>query len=200
LLGSAEEAVAKYSRSGADLGGEIDVSADKGREGSGEVRVRFVRICDTGGNTCTEFHIGDDLVLELELTARETLDSVKISVQIATADGINLANMVDVDSGFGLMSPRQIELLSICMNDIRFYPGTYHITVWLGTPDSKECYDILDNCISFSIVVGGSVTTRDLPRSAGLLFLTPQWKRHESGVTHLRSRRIRAHERSKDAN
>ena len=40
-----------------------------------------------------------------------------------------------------------------------------------------EKYDYLEDCFSFEIVDGGALTSRVLPKSAGLLFLTPTWKK-----------------------
>jgi len=38
-----------------------------------------------------------------------------------------------------------------------------------------ETVDYVEDCLSFEITDGGKLTTRRLPKSAGLLFLTPDW-------------------------
>ena len=103
---------------------------------------------------------------------------VKTAVEIKTADGFKIANMIDVDSNF------QVEYLdnniveySINLNDIRLYPGTYYLSLFAGDMSSDEIYDYVEDCISFEILDGGNLTTRHLPQSAGLLFLTPQWEK-----------------------
>ena len=102
---------------------------------------------------------------------------MKAAVQMRTSDGIQLCNMIDVDSGFEIECLRREEVLSIRIADIRLYPGTYHVSLWVGSVTSIETYDHVQDCLSFEIIDGGRLTSRRLPRSAGLLFLTPEWRR-----------------------
>jgi lipopolysaccharide transport system ATP-binding protein len=174
--GSPRQAISEYMRS-ADNQGEVDLTARRDREGSGAVRVQRIRLCDQDGNSRTEFYIGDDLMIEVGLATLTKLSEVKISIQITTSDGINVANMVDIDSGFALLSPQTTEHLNVSLKDLRFYPGRYFLSVWLGSTASGECYDSMHRCASFDIIVGGNLTNRLLPRSAGIFFLTPRWIR-----------------------
>jgi lipopolysaccharide transport system ATP-binding protein len=61
------------------------------------------------------------------------------------------------------------------MDDVRLYPGTYYLSFWVGTKDSHDVYDYVQDCLRFRIIDGGRLTMRHLPRSAGLFFLTPDW-------------------------
>ncbi len=63
------------------------------------------------------------------------------------------------------------------MNNIRFYPDEYYLSLYVGNITSTECYDYVEDCLSFTIIGGGMVTSRRLPLSDGRLFLTPVWKR-----------------------
>ena len=38
-------------------------------------------------------------------------------------------------------------------------------------------YDHVQDVLMFHVVDGGQLTARTLPRSYGLLFLTPEWRR-----------------------
>jgi len=51
------------------------------------------------------------------------------------------------------------------------------LSLWVGSITNIDVYDWVRDCLSFEIVGGGQLTTRTLPRSAGLLFWTPTWTR-----------------------
>jgi lipopolysaccharide transport system ATP-binding protein len=44
-----------------------------------------------------------------------------------------------------------------------------------------DVFDHIEDCVSFHVLDGGRLTARSLPRSAGLLFLTPEWKEENNG-------------------
>lgn len=102
--------------------------------------------------------------------------SVMLSVVLRTEDGVPIANMISKDSGFFINDVRAEETVSIILHDQRFYPSAYLVGFWVGSPES-ETWDFVDNCISFNVSPGGSLTQRRLPRDAGLIFLTPSWRR-----------------------
>src|SRR5438552_13841202 len=85
--------------------------------------------------------------------------------------------MVDTDSGFAIQDFSGAETISVRLRDVRLYPDTYHVSLWVGSITSTDVYDWVRDCLSFEIVGGGCLTTRTLPRSAGLLFWTPAWTR-----------------------
>ena len=85
--------------------------------------------------------------------------------------------MINDDSNFSINNLKRKENLVLTLPDIRFYPGTYFISLWAGNQNSLDTYDRIENCISFQIIDGGRYTNRSLPRYAGLMFFTPSWKR-----------------------
>jgi len=102
--------------------------------------------------------------------------SLTFAVELATSDGVKLANMVDFDSGFTVPPFSDTLLVRVRLQDVRFYPGSYQIGLFVGSTRGEDCYDHVQDCLRFEIVGGGRLTTRLLPRGAGLLFLTPRWK------------------------
>jgi ABC-type polysaccharide/polyol phosphate transport system ATPase subunit len=101
---------------------------------------------------------------------------IKLSVTLTTNDGTPLANMVDEDSQLWIDDAKSIEVLSVALSDIRFYPGTYFVGLWVGSTQSTT-WDHVHDCIAFKILSGGKLTHRELPRETGLVFLTPMWTR-----------------------
>ena len=77
---------------------------------------------------------------------------------------------------------KEIEEISVCIKDVRFYPDTYYVSFWAGSITSTETFDHVEDCLSFEIIGGGKLTARFLPRSAGLFFMTPEWKRVQSAL------------------
>lgn len=156
-----------------------DLSLRSDRQGSMAAVFVFVETRDAAGTRKTVFSIGDDVVVHLCLQVNPSCIGkvIRLSVQLRTTDGINLCNMADCDSNFELTDAREVEFISIQIADIRLYPGSYYLGLWAGSSDVRETYDFVSDCSKIDILDGGKLTTRQLPRSAGLLFLTPNWVR-----------------------
>jgi lipopolysaccharide transport system ATP-binding protein len=146
------------------------------RKGTQEVIIEEAELHNASGMPAREFSIGDDIRISFIVNPVSFKGKVKLAVQLRTSDGINLANMTDADSNFitGELAGRQ--KFSLTLRDIRFYPDIYYFSVWVGSVNSMDVYDHIEDCVSFHVLDGGRLTARSLPRSAGLLFLTPGWK------------------------
>lgn len=127
------------------------------------------------------FSLGDDMHIYIHLQFKNPNQSqVRTSIELKTVDGIKIANMIDEDSHFQVSaSAENTALYRITLNDLRLYPGTYYLSLYCGDTSSTEIYDYREDCISFEIIDGGKLTSRYLPKSAGLFFLTPEWKKIE---------------------
>jgi lipopolysaccharide transport system ATP-binding protein len=178
IIGSTAEALNVYSKSSAAKSGYVDCQPIV-REGSGDVRFSSLRILDAAGNLNTDFSMGDDLVLEVSLKRQRPVNTIRFSIHISTIEGIKLASVIDFDSGFSFKNPDEKEVVRIRFKDLRFYPGNYLFSLWIGNAAgaSFDTFDKLDDCLQFEISNGGNLTTRNLPKSSGLLFMTPEWER-----------------------
>jgi len=147
------------------------------RVGNQKVKFRDVFLKKTNQVKTRVFSIGESIhiVFSLEFY-KPNQQAVKTAIELKTVDGIRLANMIDIDSGFqveaGLLNPATFEVI---MKDVRLYPGTYYLSLYAGDMSSSEGYDYLEDCVSFEIIDGGKLTSRWLPKSAGLFFFTPEW-------------------------
>lgn len=123
------------------------------------------------------FSIGENIVIAFKIKFNFPNEKkVKTAIEIKTAEGIKLSNMIDVDSNFQVeFSTKDIATYNVILEDIRLYPGTYFLSFYAGDMSSVEKYDFVEDCISFEIIDGGRLTNRTLPQSAGVLFLTPRW-------------------------
>jgi len=136
---------------------------------SGEIEVLPVK---------SDIHIGDTLRFIFSIKFSDAIFGrrVKMSLVLRTHDGFPIANMVTDDSGFEITEVRGFETVSIMIDEVNLYPGTYNVGFWVGDMLS-ETYDFVNDCMSFQVSPGGTVAKRHLPRGAGLLFLRPSWER-----------------------
>ena len=182
-VGDVNAAVASYLSHHAERSGHADLRDFPTRKGSGAVRFEAVRVLNSAGETASEYNLGDDLTIEFDIQVLRPVGTLTFGVELSASDGLKLANMADFDSGFELESPRQRETLRVRLSDLRLYPDRYFIGLFVGSSHGRDWYDWCEECLQFEIVGGGRLTTRPLPRSSGLLFLTPSWERVDSAAS-----------------
>ena len=160
--------------------GHIDLTAWENRTWLDDgARIEWAELTSDGKDANDDsIQIGDNIrvTFGVAFEAARVGKSVKLSVTLAASDGSPLANMVDEDSQFWIDQAKPDEMLSVTLADIRFYPGTYFVGLWVGSAQSAT-WDHVRDCIAFKISGGGKLTQRELPRQAGLVFLTPKWTR-----------------------
>ena len=174
--GKVDVVVSQYLMTGGQNKGDADLTSCSLRRGTGEAVFEWAQSRNKDDQISQDFSIGDNIKVMFGLKFSEGCPSVKLAVEIRTADGVPLCNMTDVDSEFKLERTKEREVLSVCIQDVRLYPGSYYLSLWLGSTTSTEIFDYAQDCLMFNIIDGGKLTMRQLPRSAGLLFLTPEWK------------------------
>ncbi len=135
-------------------------------------------ISDDKSDMRRRFVLGENITFNYELKMSSLFDQldVQLAVQITTSDGIKICNMIDRDSNFRATRITDSIVASITLPDLRLYPDNYFVSFWVGTVNSTETYDYVEDCLSFEMVEGGNLATRGLPRSAGLLYYTPKWE------------------------
>lgn len=172
-FGDAGALVADYLRAKESEG----TQRREGVAGVAAARMEEARLVDASGQPAGECCVGDDVGVEFQLAVGPALVGrpIKLAVMLASGEGLALANMVDVDSGFALTSASPSQRLRVTIRDQRFYPGVYPISLWAGSTDSRVTYDRWDDALRLVVVGGGGASARPLPRSDGLLFLTPEW-------------------------
>jgi lipopolysaccharide transport system ATP-binding protein len=156
---------------------KLDVSGTK-RKGNKKVEFLEVSLLRVDNLSYSRiFSIGETIIIRFALKFQNpNQKSVKTAVELRTSDGLKLANMIDIDSDFQVIYEDSSPIFyEVELRDVRLYPDTYFISLYAGDMSSEETYDFIEDCISFEIIDGGKYTTRRLPRSTGLLFLTPKW-------------------------
>lgn len=181
-IGGVDEVIGAYECAAMPKGtfGRVSLADWKNRTGKNrEAIIEWAEVNLEGANLdATAVYVGSSIRIGFSVNFQKSLigKRAKFAVQLRTVDGVPIANMVDEDSGINVDSVRSHEVLSLVLRDLRLYPGTYLMSLWVGSADS-ETWDWVHDGISIEVVEGGPVARRRLPRDAGLLFLTPEWKR-----------------------
>jgi lipopolysaccharide transport system ATP-binding protein len=180
--GAPEEVVAQYLGAGADGdAGTVDLS---GRDRTGRpASLEWADIRDRDGGSRREFTIGEDVVVAFGYRLSEPRQRAKLAMSIRASDGTPIALVSEDDSGFSVGIDHDRWEVAASFRDIRLYPDTYHVSIWLSDASNTEDLDRADDCLTFRMVLGGTRTTRPLTRRVGLVFLTPQWSAAPVGST-----------------
>jgi lipopolysaccharide transport system ATP-binding protein len=176
--GTTDEIVRKYLTISDTKQCKVDLINCQPRCGTGEVVFESARLQNILNDCCRDFSIGDEICIVFRIKACNYYvnKKIKLAVQLRSSDGLPLCNMIDVDSGFQVEGLQEQRTVSVRIADVRLYPDTYFVSLWAGSITSTETFDHVVDCLSFDIVDGGKLTSRRLPRSAGLLFMTPKWQ------------------------
>ncbi len=180
-VGEAGKVVSAYLNADGSKDAYIDFNASpilrRGNKKAVFLNASIKKAGDTHYNR--EFSVGDDIQINFSMQIKNSNErSVKTSIELKTADGFRIANMIDVDSGFQVEGNNGDTLhYEVLIKDVRLYPDTYILSLYSGDMSSTEIYDYIEDCISFEIIDGGKFTSRILPRSHGLFFFTPAWKK-----------------------
>jgi len=175
--GDVTEVTNSYLMSNRNDNARVDLEDYTPRGGNGAFRFVNAALFDKEGAVCQNFSIGDDITVSFNVRAFERKRRAKIAIRMRAADGLPLCDMINVDSGFDFFEPGPLERIAVTLKDIRLYPGSYYVGLYVGGMNSIEVYDAIEDCLTFNIIDGGNLTTRRLPRNSGLFFWTPEWRR-----------------------
>jgi lipopolysaccharide transport system ATP-binding protein len=172
--GPAAAVVGQYLSTG-NREGQIDLDAIRSRPNAAPVRFTFAELLDSKGQVCQDFPMGSDVLIRFRLRF-ETLDTpTRLALSIRASDGLPMTLTADVDAGFVAPTGRRDPEITVCIPEIRFFPGEYRVTLWASDAANVHVYDSAEDCLTFRIPDGGTLTFRRLPREWGVVFLSPTW-------------------------
>ncbi|OYU80791.1 MAG: ABC transporter ATP-binding protein [Flavobacterium sp. BFFFF1] len=175
--GTIDEALSSYSD--AILANSTEVVFDENTNRTGSKKIQFTSLSIQNQNhiKTQEYSIGDDLKITFGIRLNNDEAKSEIAVQIKTADELPIYQMLARDSEFQINHSQTAETYSVTIRDLRLFPGVYVISLTSGNTTGHEVHDFIDNALSFQITDGGHYTVRSLPKSAGLIFLNPEWQK-----------------------
>ena len=117
------------------------------------------------------FQMGDNLIIQIETQNFSNIKGYTIGVQILSSEGIPVYHFFNTDSNHNFDGFKKHYAI---LDQLLLYPGIYFLSFTISDSSTNN-YDQLVQCISFEILLNGDVTTRRLPRTAGLVYVTPKW-------------------------
>jgi lipopolysaccharide transport system ATP-binding protein len=178
-FGTTQSVISRYTNMAHEMqSGFVTFNSKTYREGSGEIVFDGIALNNAQEEQTSRFSMGDNLTLKISYHAvnPSRAAGLRMSIHIIASDGFHVANAVDADSKFYSTNAIDDNEMTVIFKDIRLYPDTYTIGIWMGPEDSSTTYDYVQNAISFDVVSDGKLTTRELPRHAGIFFFTPEWQ------------------------
>jgi lipopolysaccharide transport system ATP-binding protein len=156
--------------------GGIDLRDRQRPAGTGGATLQWADVRSRDGQSQLEFSVGEDVVIAFGFRLAPDRLTAKIMLAIRASDGTPIALVSEDDSGFSLGTGHDRWDVKAMFEDIRLYPDTYHVSIWITDARNTEYLDRADDCVAFKIVLGGQLTMRPLTRRVGLVFLTPTWE------------------------
>ncbi len=174
-IGSMDEVISCYSSVASNTNCEVIFNESTKRNGNGDVRFEWLKISDESNGLRNEFSIGDTVRFQFAITNKSNVKKSELGIQIKSADGMPIFHIMSRDSNFKVEHKTTREIYTVSIEDIRLFPGIYSVNIEITNTTGHEVFDGITECVTFRIIDGGKYTTRNLPRSVGLFFVTPQW-------------------------
>jgi ABC-type polysaccharide/polyol phosphate transport system ATPase subunit len=173
--GNIDEVISSYTNSVVSSNSDIYFNLSTKRSGNKLFQFKSIKILDQENRCRNEFSMGESLIFNFEIFSKLIVNSLDISFQIRSSDGMPIHHIVQRDSIFSYIFKKETESFFLKIDDIRLYPGIYTVTIALHDASGHEEYDCIVDAINFTITDGGIYTSRQLPRAAGLIYLNPEW-------------------------
>jgi lipopolysaccharide transport system ATP-binding protein len=176
--GPTQDVIRNYLADLASNSAEARLDNLPSRSGTGEFRFDWVKIENARREPCQTFQIGSTFKLSFGLRNMAGSHGVQptCGIQIRNSNGVSVCNISNWDSNFAIPSLDEVVSLSLTIQDLRLYPDRYHVSLWVGSRQGHDTYDVVVDCLTFDVIQGGPMVTRPLLTHDGLLFVTPVWE------------------------
>lgn len=177
FFGGIDETIDRYLHNDATSAQNNMDFSNFSRAGNGIIQFQSLELLVNDRPT-TKMMIGDSLTLKIRLKSKEKI-RYKMAIHLYRGDQTRLANIENMDSDLDLEPFIGEREMIVTFNNIKFYPNTYILSLWLGDVSSHEYIDYLRHCARFEIVEGSALVPRELPSPTGVLYMTPAWTINE---------------------
>lgn len=176
--GSVDDALTIYSDIGKTLDYKVIFNTSTKRNGNGKMQFQSIEIANQFNKSTQDFSIGDDIKIKLKIKNFSKELKSEMGIQVLSAEEMPIFHIMPRDSGFEIIHENVVEEYELILKDIRLYPGTYSINIASANTTGHEIFDEINNALYFEIIDGGIYTSRKLPRSVGMFFMNPEWKKN----------------------
>jgi lipopolysaccharide transport system ATP-binding protein len=175
--GSVDDALTIYSDIGKTLDYKVIFNTSTKRNGNGKMQFQSIEISNQHDKLTQDFSIGDDIKIKIKIKNFSKELKSEMSIQVLSSEEMPIFHIMPRDSGFELNHDNEEEDYELILKDVRLYPGTYSLNIVSSNTTGHEIFDEINNALYFEIIDGGNYTSRKLPRSVGMFFLNPTWKK-----------------------
>jgi lipopolysaccharide transport system ATP-binding protein len=148
----------------------------KQRKGNQNVEFSSIQLVDSDGNERDEFFMGDDLFLSLKIKFNEKIAHAEIGINIKNSYEELITHITNLDTEIKINGNKsEIMNITVKLCNIFFTPGIY--TLDLSIVSGSDCYDMIENCLSFSLTEGERIKRGNFPTHVKL-YTESVWSKH----------------------
>ena len=171
-VGAARDVVSAYLnslRSNATTGDLRDVA----RSGDGRARFTRVRPIDEFGNRRLSHRSGDDLIFQIEIDSKQSIEDVALAVIVQNVYGTRLITSWTREVGFPVSLVKGTNVFRCSFREARLRPG-HRIVVgfWMAT---QSTIDFVDHGLVLDVDSGDSTAMLSTDSLQGILALDYEW-------------------------
>ncbi|MCL5104342.1 MAG: ABC transporter ATP-binding protein [Armatimonadetes bacterium] len=176
-LGTAEEAVTRYTQEYVSHTGEVDLATPEALIGrNGAARFTRAQLLTADGTVANTFFIGDTMTVKIDVSFEERVKVAQLSFVVRSATEGNIYHCMSVDADFRPMDMEGAITFTATFPHLTLYPGTHYIDrLWIATLDGRAI-DYVRDVLSFQVAQGGPCIFRDLTREYAVVHEVPIWK------------------------
>jgi lipopolysaccharide transport system ATP-binding protein len=176
--GDATEVISRYLEGFESETASRDVSyLESERQGTGEVRLQFVRTLSAAGKTVSSIPMGEDLIVQLAVKAFDHVDKVFVSLQLADVNGSILFQVDGQQSQNWSMdlAAGETAVFQCTLPRLMLAPGRYSFNVWVHRVVGRVLMDYLPRILVFDMIPNDVFGTGQLPRGDYLFVQQSDW-------------------------
>jgi lipopolysaccharide transport system ATP-binding protein len=120
------------------------------------------------------FLMGEPVKIKMNVTNKTELNRVKASVIISSANGIKISALRSNEMTDEIFSANNNFTLTVSINSLKLMPNNYSLTIALAASDNT--IEILEQCISFTIVENDVYKTGRIPKGRLITYSNATWE------------------------
>jgi lipopolysaccharide transport system ATP-binding protein len=176
-MGPAENVIAEYLSSGAEVEGERRWDDADEAPGNDTIRLRSVRVLNTNGEVSSVLDNRQPFCVEFEYDVHRPAPGLRVGFWIVTSDGIIVLSTDDAETpDYEEQRIAPGRYVSSCkIPGSLLNSGTYVITIASLTPH-VETYFFEESVLQFQIHFVGSLPGRTADRPPGIIYSNFPWR------------------------
>ena len=172
--GKTDSTIGRYIGAG-KRGGQVFLTSDTSRRGSGTAVYESVRIVNEFGDVTDSIPMNGTFAVEMRFRCRHPLDQISFGVAIRGSMHERICQILSRVTHGEMPPARTGGAVHVWIQDVNLLPGLYFISV--GMSRQGEQIDYVENALSLEIVPHDVYGTGKIPESqAALVYLPCTWK------------------------